>query len=140
MSDTKLEMMPYLFFSGNCEEALNFYREILDGRIEIISRYDNPAMKMPEDFKDKILHASFHFGNYTLFASDVMPKNRDEQMTSNIAISLSLNDEIIAKSTFDKLSANGEVHIPFKKQFWGDWHGNFKDRFGIRWMVNCSSK
>jgi uncharacterized glyoxalase superfamily protein PhnB len=31
-----------------------------------------------------------------------------------------------------------DVHIPFKKQFWGDWHGNFKDRFGIRWMVNCS--
>ncbi|HEY4936200.1 MAG TPA: hypothetical protein VII44_06460 [Puia sp.] len=24
-------------------------------------------------------------------------------------------------------------------QFWGDWHGNFTDRFGIRWMVNCSN-
>jgi PhnB protein len=138
MSDTQLEMMPYLFFRGTCEEALNFYRDILNGRIEIVSRYDNPAMKMPEEFKNKILHASFQFGNYTLFASDVMPKNQDEQMTSNVAISLALKDEVNARDIFDRLSSKGEIHIPFKKQFWGDWHGNFKDQFGIRWMVNCS--
>ncbi len=28
--------LPYLQFQGNCEEALNFYKEILNGRIEII--------------------------------------------------------------------------------------------------------
>jgi PhnB protein len=138
MSDTQVEMMPYLSFRGNCEEALNFYKGILDGQIEIVSRYDNPAMNMPEDFKNKILHASFRFGNYTLFASDVMPKKQDEHQTSNIAISLGFHDEGVAMNIFDRLSAAGEVHIPFKKQFWGDWHGNFKDRFGIRWMVNCS--
>ena len=61
MSDTQLEMMPYLSFQGNCEEALHFYSDILDGRIEIVSRYDNPAMNAPEDFKNKILHAQFFF-------------------------------------------------------------------------------
>jgi len=138
MSDIQLEMMPYLSFQGNCEEALHFYGAILDGRIEIVSRYDNPAMNVPEEFRNKILHARFSFGNYILFASDVMPKKESEQMASNIAISLGLHDEVAAKDIFDKLSAEGYVHIPFKKQFWGDWHGNFRDRFGIRWMVNCS--
>src|ERR1700733_9845685 len=137
MSNNQPEMMPYLSFRGNCEEALHFYKDILDGQIEIVSRYDNPAMNMPENFKDKILHASFRFGNYTLFASDVMPKKQDEQMTSNIAISLGFHVEEVARNIFDRLSADGDIHIPFKKQFWGDWHGNFKDRFGIRWMVNC---
>ena len=66
MSNTQIEMMPYLSFRGNCEEALHFYSEILDGQIEIVSRYDNPAMNAPEDFKNKILHARFSFGNYTL--------------------------------------------------------------------------
>ena len=138
MSDIELEMMPYLSFQGNCEEALRYYSEILDGQIEIVSRYDNPAMNAPEDYRNKILHARFSFGKYTLFASDVMPKKQDEQMGSNIALSLGLHDEEIAKDIFDRLSAGGEIHIPFKKQFWGDWHGNFKDRFGIRWMVNYS--
>ena len=138
MSNSSFEMMPYLSFQGNCEEALHFYKDILDGTIEIASRYDNPAMNAPEDFKNKILHASFHFGRYIMFASDVMPKNQNETLAGNIAISLGFHDEKTAADIFDKLSAGGHVHIPFKKQFWGDWHGNFKDRFGIRWMINSA--
>src|ERR1700759_2104240 len=109
MSTTQIEMMPYLSFRGNCEEALNFYKEILDGRIEIVSRYDNPAMNTPEEFKQKVLHARFSFGNYVLFASDVMPKKQDEKMSSNIAISLGLHDDVAARNIFDRLSAQGDI-------------------------------
>jgi PhnB protein len=24
--------------------------------------------------------------------------------------------------------------------FWGDYWGSFFDKFGVQWMVNCSSK
>jgi PhnB protein len=140
MTNTDMDLVPYLQYQGNCEEALNFYKEILNGRIEIASRYDNPAMNAPEDFKNKILHARFYFGKYMLFASDMMPKKINEGLLSNISISLGLHDEEFAKDIFDRLSNGGKINIPFKKQFWGDWHGNFEDRFGIRWMVNCSEK
>ena len=138
MVNTEIDLVPYLQFHGNCEEALNFYKEILDGRIEITSRYDNPAMKAPDDFKNKILHASFYFGKYVMFASDMMPKKLGDSVHSNIAMSLGLHDEKYALEIFNKLSEGGKINVPFKKQFWGDWHGNFMDRFGIRWMVNCS--
>ena len=138
MANTNIELVPYLQFHGNCEEALNFYKDILNGRIEIASRYDNPAMKAPEDFKNKILHASFFFGNYMMFASDMMPKKLSDTVHNNIAMSLGLHDENMAKDIFDRLSAGGKINVPFKKQFWGDCHGNFIDRFGIRWMVNYS--
>jgi PhnB protein len=140
MANTDIDLVPYLQFQGDCEEALNFYKDILEGRIEIASRYDNPAMKAPDDFKNKILHARFIFGKFTMFASDMMPKKTSETLRSNISISLGLHDEELAKDIFDRLSAGGEINIPFKKQFWGDWHGNFSDRFGIHWMVNCSGK
>ncbi len=138
MADTDIDLMPYLSFQGNCEEALNFYKDILDGRIEIASRYDNPAMKAPEDFKNKILHASFYFGRHQVFASDIMPGKQIEIAAGNIALSLGFHDEGVAAGIFERLSAGGKTHVPFKKQFWGDWHGNFTDRYGIRWMVNCS--
>jgi len=140
MANGDIDLVPYLQYQGNCEEALNFYKEILNGRIEIASRYDNPAMNAPEDFKNKILHARFYFGKFMLFASDMMPKKINEGLLSNISISLGLYDEGLAKDIFDRLSSGGKINIPFKKQFWGDWHGNFEDRFGIRWMVNCSEK
>jgi hypothetical protein len=61
MTNTDMEFMPYLQFQGNCEEALHFYKEIPDGRIEITSCYDHPVMYAPDDFKNKILHAGFYF-------------------------------------------------------------------------------
>jgi PhnB protein len=138
MTDTNIELMPYLQYPGDCEEALNFYKDILQGRMEIASRYDNPAMKAPEEYKNKILHASFYFGKHLIFASDTLSKKTHEPMQSNVALSLGFKDEREAENIFDKLSAGGKIHVPFKKQFWGDWHGNFTDRFGIRWMVNCT--
>jgi PhnB protein len=140
MANTDIDLVPYLQFQGDCEEALNFYKDILNGRIEIASRYDNPAMNAPEDFKNKILHARFYFGKFMLFASDMMPKKISETVQNNISISLGLHDEGLAKDIFDRLSTGGKINIPFKRQFWGDWHGNFSDRFGIRWMVNYSEK
>lgn len=138
MANVDIDLAPYLQFSGNCEEALNFYKDILNGRIEIVSRYDNPAMKAPDDFKNKILHAAFYFGKYMMFASDMMPKKLGDTHQSNIAMSLGFKDEKFATQVFEKLSEGGKINVPFKKQFWGDWHGNFVDCFGIRWMVNCT--
>jgi PhnB protein len=133
-----IELTPYLSYKGDCEAALNFYKDILDGSIEIVSRYDNPAMNAPEDFKNKILHACFRFSNASFFASDVMPKKIEQAMQPNISLSLGFTDENRATELFVRLSTDGHVHMPFKKQFWGDWHGNFTDQFGIRWMFNLN--
>lgn len=138
MINTDFEMIPYLQYQGNCEEALLFYKDILDGRVEIVSRYDNPALNAPDNYRNKILHAVFYFGKHRLFVSDSMPKNLHEPFHPNISLSLGFRDEELAKPFFEKLSAGGEIHIPFKKQFWGDWHGNFTDRYGIRWMINST--
>jgi PhnB protein len=138
MTDTTIDLMPYLQFPGDCEEALNFYKDILHGRIEIASRYDNPAMKTSEEYKNKILHSSFYFDEHLIFASDTLSNKTSDDMQTNVALSLGFKDEEEAEKVFDQLSTGGHIHVPFKKQFWGDWHGNFTDRFGIRWMVNCT--
>ena len=126
MVNTDIELMPYLQFQGNCEDALNFYKDILNGQIEIASRYDNPAMNVPEDFKNKILHARFTFGKYAMFASDVMPKKMNESIHYEYIHCRSVFMMKMRHIIFlTGLAQGGEIHIPFKKQFWGDWHGNF---------------
>jgi hypothetical protein len=30
-------------------------------------------------------------------------------------------------------------HLPRHEAFWGDYYGEFKDKFGISWMIVCSS-
>jgi PhnB protein len=54
-----MQVNPYLFFDGNCEEALKYYQKALGAQIEAMMPYgDGPAeMPIPADWKTKIMHS-----------------------------------------------------------------------------------
>lgn len=133
------QIIPYITYNGQCEEALEFYKSVFGGTVEIVTRYDNPAMNAPEEYRNKILHARFHNDTITIFASDIMPGKTAHGTSADVALSLSYATPEEGQRIFDALSAGGHVHIPFKKQFWGDYHGNFTDKYGIRWMLNTAN-
>lgn len=135
MSKEEVTLTPYIHFAGNCEEALETYKEILGGRFEIQERYDNPNMNAPEEYREKVLHARFYNDACQFMACDVFP-GQTVSSGSAIALSLDFKNRTQAQNIFSEFAKRGEVHIPFEKQFWGDWHGNLTDEFGIRWMVN----
>lgn len=132
-----IQLMPYLKFNGECEEALNMYKDILGGELTIVNRFDNPAMKAPPEHQQKILHAEFRFSGNIVYASDTMPNNQITRSDGDAHLSLKVESPEEGQQIFEALSKGGQVHIPFKQQFWGAWHGNFVDRYGIRWMVNA---
>ena len=93
-------------------------------------------MKAPDEYKNKILHARYEFGGNTILASDITPGNKTAG-SGEAYMSLTVSNSDEAQRIFNRLSEGGNVRVPLKKQFWGGWHGNFTDRFGIKWMVNC---
>ncbi len=139
MSSSIKSLIVYLNFRGDCEEALNRYAEIFDGKVAIANRYNNPAMNAPKEFHDKVLHATLEFGGITVMASDIITKNPGETGTGSgdAALSLDVSNPEEGKRIFDLLAEEGNVNVEFEKQFWGAWHGNLRDKYGIRWMVNC---
>ena len=38
------------------------------------------------------------------------------------------------------VKAGAKATMPVQEMFWGDYYGSFSDKFGIRWMINCSEK
>jgi PhnB protein len=43
-----MELQPYLFFDGRCEEALNFYQRALGAEVEMMMRIkDSPEPPQP---------------------------------------------------------------------------------------------
>ncbi|WP_298740145.1 VOC family protein [uncultured Chitinophaga sp.] len=137
MNQQTMQLVPYLHFNGDCEEALTTYQQILGGEINVVNRYDNTAIKAPEEYKHKILHAVYTFGGNTILASDAMTGRPVTRGTGDVSLSITVSGPEEGQKIFDQLSAGGTLHFPFKRQFWGAWHGNFTDRFGIRWMVNA---
>lgn len=142
MSNKAFYIIPYLTFGGNCEEAMKFYAKIFDGESVVINRYDNPAMKAPESYKDKILHARLLIDNEViLYASDVFPGKEVSGSSGDISLSIMIGDNVDrARRVFAQLAEGGKTGVPFDKQFWGDWHGNLVDRYGMKWNINFEEK
>ena len=70
-----MQVQPYLFFDGRCEEALEFYSKKLGAKVEMLMRFKEspeppqPGM-VPPGSEDKVMHASFRVGDSTIMASD----------------------------------------------------------------------
>ncbi len=136
MSDTTLT--PYLSFKdGKTKEAMEFYRGIFGGELQMQTFGDTP-MDFPEEKQALIMHASLQGGAVSLFASDG-PKDEDYVAGTNVALSINGSDEQKLRECFDGLSEGGTVTMPLEKAFWGDLFGMVTDKYGIHWMVNVGS-
>ena len=132
-----MQLQPYVFFNGRCEEALNFYREAIGAQIESLIRYkDSPDQShVPPGGAEKIMHASARLGDGQLLASDghLDPNAK----FSGFSLSLSVANPEEGKRVFDALSTGGKVDLPFGPQFWTTGFGMLTDRFGVSWMVSA---
>jgi PhnB protein len=125
---------PYIGFSGNARQAMEFYRGVFGGDLTL-STYGEMGGAAPGD-EDKIMHAQLETpSGYTLMASDA-PAGMSSTSGTDISISLSGDDAEDLRGYFAKLSEGGSVTMPLEKQMWGDEFGMCVDPFGTQWMVN----
>jgi len=129
---------PYLNFPGTAEEAFNFYKSVFGGEFITVMRFkDNPQGSPSPETADKIMHMAMPLGGSILMATDAMECAGAELTVGNNYF-ISVNGESLAEAQeiYEKLSEGGKIMVPFEKMFWGDWLGQFTDKFGIQWMVN----
>ena len=65
-----MKLEAYLFFPGNTEEAMTFYRDIFGGDLSITRRGDVDP-KAPESENHLLINATLDNGSFTLRASDI---------------------------------------------------------------------
>lgn len=133
-----MKLIPYLGFRGNAEEALNFYAKVFSGTITSIQHYGQSPLDVDEGYKDKVVHATFVFGDNVLMAADM--KDQPEVPVSSVQLSVSMDNEEQIERVFTDMSREGTVILPLQKQYWGSIFGMIKDRFGISWMFNYEEK
>ncbi|MCB1852433.1 MAG: VOC family protein [Gammaproteobacteria bacterium] len=127
----------YLFFSGRCEEALDYYCRHLGARIELLFRFGDspepiPEGAIPPDFDNKVMHAEFTLGDTRLFASDGCSINGP---VGGFSLALTLTVEEAVRRAFTALADGGSIVMPLEPTFWSPLYGQVNDRFGISWMV-----
>ncbi len=126
---------PYLFFPGNCEDALNFYKTVFKGEITFIQRFGEANMPVEEDYRDKIMHATLEFESSRIQFSDGAPHKKITP-GDNVHLSLNFENETKMRLTWSKFAEGGSVHMDLQDTFWGAIYGQLEDKFGMRWMFN----
>ena len=127
-------VQPYLNFNGNCEEAINFYKDALGGELLFMQRYgESPMKRMGKD--DAVMHCTIKIGDTHIMASD-NPEGQPAATGSNVSLAYGLNDPAAAESMFNKLAEGGNVTMPLQETFWAERFGMLTDKFGISWMFN----
>ncbi|AIE85924.1 VOC family protein [Fimbriimonas ginsengisoli] len=133
-----LQPIPYLSFNGNCEEAVQFYADVLGGTIRVMmkgSEIPDSAMKCAE-FDDKVMNAQIELpGGALLYAGDCPPHVPYEGIKG---VNLTLNFDTVeeAESVFNRLAEGGQVFMPFGPTFWAEKFGMATDKYGVGWIVN----
>ncbi len=135
--ENKTTINPYLTFPGNCREAMEFYKTVLNGHLEIMP-FEGSPVDVPDAYKNKVLHSTLRFGDSVIMASDAQPGQKiDFGNASYISMTVPALEE--AQQIFEELSSGGQVIMPFDKTFWGSMFGMFTDRFGVGWMIAFES-
>lgn len=132
-----MQVQPYLFFDGRCEEAIEFYREKLGADITMFVRFrdvpDEQADMIPAGAENKVMHARFRIGDTAVMASDGLCQGHPN--FEGFCLSVTASSAADAEFMFAALSDGGSVQMPLAKTFFSPRYGMVSDRFGVSWMI-----
>jgi len=138
----------YLNFVRSTEEAFNFYKSVFGTEFvgEIARFRDVPPQEgqppMSEDDKHLVMNVQLPIlGGHLLMGTDA-PESMGFKLNqgNNVYICLDPDTRAEADTLFAALSDGGNVEMPPQEMFWGDYFGSLVDKFGVNWMINCTSK
>ncbi len=138
----------YLNFNDTTEEAFNFYKSVFGTEFlgPIVRIGDAPRQEGQPELsaaaKNLVMNVALPIlGGHILMGTDVSESmGFTVHQGNNFYICLDPDTRAEADSLFAALSEGGKVDVPLEEMFWGDYFGELVDKFGVQWMVNCTSK
>lgn len=128
----------YIYFNGNCREAVKFYAGVFRTHLQKILTYGeapNPAFPMPEDAKNRVLHTLLEINGSKIMFSDCMP-DMEYIAGNNMSVMLNYKDAEELKAVFARLAEGGEVYMEPQQTFFSKCYAHLEDKFGIIWQLN----
>lgn len=116
---SQYRISPYINFGGRAAEALEFYHQVLGGKL------DQEAKRLETDAG-------------VIIAVDGHP-DYPAKAGENMAVAITSSDHDQMAKIFEGLSAGGRVKGRLVKQQWGGEAGYLEDRFGINWVVTVEA-
>lgn len=136
----------YLNFEGTTEEAFTYYGQVFGTEIDgpIYRMGDMPPgpgqPELSEEDKHKVMHVELPIlAGHVLMGTDMLEsQGQHRRLGNNVTINLELEDRTETDRLFKLLSDGGTDVFGLQDMPWGAYWGTCADRFGTRWMFNCT--
>ena len=135
-----MQVQPYLFFDGRCDEALEFYKKAIDAKVDMLMRFkDAPDQSMiSPGSKDKVMHAAVRVGDTQVLVSD--GRCLGKPSFQGFALTITAPDAAEGERRFNALAEGGQVQMPLAETFFASRFGMVADKFGVGWMILVEKK
>ncbi|MBP0629286.1 MULTISPECIES: VOC family protein [unclassified Cupriavidus] len=141
-----MQVQPYLFLEGRCDEAVEFYKKTLGAKVNMRMTFKenpepekaDPSCQAPPGTEDKVMHMEFQIGDSVIMASDGRCSNQPK--FEGFGLTISFADKAGVEKAFNALKEGGQVVMPLDKTFFAEQFGMVSDRFGIMWMLITEQK
>ena len=127
-----MQIQPYLFFEGRCEEAIEFYRSTLAPRWRCSCDSRTARNRVLRQRGQGDAREPSHRRND---AAGFRRPLRRAASFQGFALSLTVSNEAEAERLFAALGDGGQVQMPMTKTFFSPRFGMVADRFGVFWMI-----
>lgn len=129
----------YINFDGNCMEALEFYKKAFNTDEPRIMTFKdappNPESPIPEEAKNRIMHAELNILGSRVMFSDIFP-GMPFVSGNNITLTLMSKDIDELKNIYNKLKEDATINMELQETFWSKCFGSLTDKFGISWQLS----
>ena len=124
-------LTPYLTLTGAARSALEFYRDVFGGEIEVHTFAD---FGRDDGEPEWVAHGILN-GPVPLFAADAGPGEATLRAEGLLFALLGTGDATTSTGWFRALALSGDVLDALQQRPWGDWDGQVRDRYGITWLI-----
>lgn len=132
----------YLYFNGNCREAVEFYAKVFGTEKPQIMAFGDakpdPSYPLPDEAKNLVMHAQLMISGSSVMFSDVFPGSKFVE-GNNVSLTIVSNNEDEIKAYFNGLKDGGHVSMELQETFWSKCYGQLKDKFGVNWQLSYDS-
>jgi PhnB protein len=130
---------PYISFKDNARQAMEFYKSVFGGKLDIMTFKDGGTPCDPSE-ENNIMHSALETDSGMMFMAADTPSGMEYIPGRNISITLGGEDEDELRKYWEGLSVGADIEQPLVKAPWGDTFGMLTDQFKIHWMVNIRAK
>src|SRR5690349_14786375 len=118
-----IKLNPYITFNNNAREAMEFYKSVFGGTLNMTTLKEGGAPTTPET-ENLLMHSELVTENgITLMGTDASMYEFKPVQGMSISLTGSSEDEATLRGYWDKLSEGATITMPLDKAPWGDTFG-----------------